>query len=697
MPTVTKTIGTTGRDYSTIQAWADDLDNGAVYSSGDDIVGEIYDDSVFDEQVSFRESDVISGFSSVQLTVPESERHDGTAGTGARLVRSAYGSGNGIMDVRVNDFIIEYFEISYTGSAGSALRGFLTDDYSGTGIAGVVVRNCIVHDIASDNVCGILSGHNSNGNITEFHNNVVYNIAANHTCTGIQWGVASPRIHYFYNNTVFNCSVSRTSGGEQVAGIRYNASNSSSRCKNNVSAGTVGTVTSSFADDFVISGSCVRENNVSEDASATGTNSVTGATPASLFVSTVGGSEDLRLKAGAAAINAGTDLGSAYAVDAAGFDRTGRLWDIGAFEYVNVVTKTIGTSGRDYTTMQAWEDDLDNGAVYSVGDDAVGVCYDDSVFSDGAQINGGGSVGLDSRILTVVESDRHNGIAGSGVRVALSGNKANVFQINGLNSTLEWMEIDGGGNATTSDAGVVYLETATSICTRTIRNCLLHDFDKEAHESGAQVGMYSPGNSVDEVSNLHNNLIYNINHDRSGGGNGAYAIKVNRRYRNVLNNTIFNLTSVEPSAGVIFVQSIWNNTVTNNVVTDADVCFSGSGTVSNNASSDATATGSGSITGIAAADQFVSTVGGSEDLHLKSGSVCIDAGTDLGTSPTSVNIDINGRDRDAESDTWDIGAHEFAGPISLVVTISGISYENISEVSGVALANITNFGGTDIV
>jgi len=55
-----------------------------------------------------------------------------------------------------------------------------------------------------------------------------------------------------------------------------------------------------------------------------------------------------------------------------------------------------------------------------------------------------------------------------------------------------------------------------------------------------------------------------------------------------------------------------------------------------------------------------STVG-SEDLHLKAQSDAIDAGTDLGTTPSGVEIDINGRDRDSQGDTWDQGAHEFVG------------------------------------
>lgn len=40
--TVTKTIGTSSRDYSTITLWEADLDDTGIYSSGDDAVGEMY-------------------------------------------------------------------------------------------------------------------------------------------------------------------------------------------------------------------------------------------------------------------------------------------------------------------------------------------------------------------------------------------------------------------------------------------------------------------------------------------------------------------------------------------------------------------------------------------------------------------------------------------------------------------------------
>ena len=85
------------------------------------------------------------------------------------------------------------------------------------------------------------------------------------------------------------------------------------------------------------------------------------------------------------------------------------------------VTKTIGTSSRDYSTIVAWEADLSDDSIYADTNDAVGVMYADSTFTDATvTINGGISIGgssgadLDSVTLTVVAASRHDGTAESG-------------------------------------------------------------------------------------------------------------------------------------------------------------------------------------------------------------------------------------------------------------------------------------------
>lgn len=59
------------------------------------------------------------------------------------------------------------------------------------------------------------------------------------------------------------------------------------------------------------------------------------------------------------------------------------------------------------------------------------------------------------------------------------------------------------------------------------------------------------------------------------------------------------------------------------------------------------------------ADAFVDTSTSDPDLHLKSGTDLIGEGVDLGTTPTNVNIDIDGGDRDAAGTAWDLGADQF--------------------------------------
>ena len=65
---------------------------------------------------------------------------------------------------------------------------------------------------------------------------------------------------------------------------------------------------------------------------------------------------------------------------------------------------------------------------------------------------------------------------------------------------------------------------------------------------------------------------------------------------------------------------------------------------------------SNSVTNVTLSDQFVSTVSGAEDLHLAS--ILMRLMLAARTTPV-VQYDIDGRDRDAENDTWDIGADEF--------------------------------------
>ena len=81
--------GTISRDYSTITAWEADINNTTYSSAGTDIIGEMYNDSDFDETVTINAN--ATNVDNITLTVPQIDRHDGTAGSGTRL-KTAGGS-----------------------------------------------------------------------------------------------------------------------------------------------------------------------------------------------------------------------------------------------------------------------------------------------------------------------------------------------------------------------------------------------------------------------------------------------------------------------------------------------------------------------------------------------------------------------------------------------------------------------------
>ena len=87
MTTVTKTIGSAGgRDYSTITAWEADL-GGSSYSSGDDAVGECYNDSTFDESFTIDDGS-FSKVDTIKLKAASGQEHDGTPDSGVKITYS---------------------------------------------------------------------------------------------------------------------------------------------------------------------------------------------------------------------------------------------------------------------------------------------------------------------------------------------------------------------------------------------------------------------------------------------------------------------------------------------------------------------------------------------------------------------------------------------------------------------------------
>ena len=322
------------------------------------------------------------------------------------------------------------------------------------------------------------------------------------------------------------------------------------------------------------------------------------------------------------------------------------------------VTKTIGTSSRDYSTIAAWEADLSDASIYSNNDDAVGVCYNDSAFNETVTIIGGNSIGgssgqdLNSRKLTVHADSKHDGTAGSGARNVYTGSTNPVLKISIDNTTVEWLEYDCSGAGAASRQ---IIQVANDVITGIyINNMIVHGVGNTTGNTMAIV--VNNGGNASNTRYLANNIIYDIS-DASTANFGLFCTNGSGKSE-VYNNTIHGTGTNTGDFGLYILNG---NIVAKNNISMAsggkDIEESGSPTEEYNMTSDATASGTGAQASKTTADQFVSVTGGSEDLHIKSGSDAIDNGVDLGTTGNS-NIDINGRDRDAQGDTWDIGAHE---------------------------------------
>lgn len=309
-----------------------------------------------------------------------------------------------------------------------------------------------------------------------------------------------------------------------------------------------------------------------------------------------------------------------------------------------VVTKTIGTATRDYSTMGLWEADLDDAGIYSAGDDAVGECYDDSQFSELCYINGGRTVGLSTVLLTVAVGERHDGTsAGSGANITNPSHS--TFYIGRVNTTVEWLKSVYVGNG--GDHAFRLLSTADD---SVIRNCYsLQDTSTDC-DYGYRIGNSTTGSAIINCMAVSGNTTdpsrcFMGNEDGEflnctawGGFNGFRQDGNDSGSRMVIKNCIaMNATSLTfHEFGSAF--GVW-----------------GTGT-DYNLSDDGYAPGGNSLINKDNTTQFVSTVAASEDLHLIAGSDAIGAGVDLGTTPTNIEFDIDNEDRTGE--VWDIGGDQ---------------------------------------
>jgi hypothetical protein len=328
-----------------------------------------------------------------------------------------------------------------------------------------------------------------------------------------------------------------------------------------------------------------------------------------------------------------------------------------------------GTFKRAYSTMTAWEADLDNSDFYSSSDDAVGEAFADANFNESFTINGGGTVGLSSVKLSSNNSagNRHDGTAGSGVKIRYSGGNTSTIQVSRNNVTIEFIEFDmSAGSNSNNRACQINTGAYEDIIFRSnIIHDLIGSFPIAVRADG--------GNSSSDTRYVHNNICYDINDNDDRVKfflhNGDYPVKC-------WNNTTYLIRTGRADKDALSFFS-WASPATMELKNNLAIMTSSTGTAgfaSNyTSSSDYNASDQSSTTGGAndltsqTTSEFVSVTSGSEDLHLAESANCVEAGVDLG-STAGVDIDIDGETRGA----WSIGADR-PEPTDIAVTPTAIS------------------------
>lgn len=395
-------------------------------------------------------------------------------------------------------------------------------------------------------------------------------------------------------------------------------------------------------------------------------------------IGSVGAGTVTTINGNATVEGSGTDFtvyrpGQYFAIDDGGGYVTYTIASITDADTLVLTAVFAGTGGagqaykiglRSYSTMTLWEADNGGGDGVPGNDNCTGECYADLQFSDTVTVNFGANL----ITLTAADGEETDGTAGSGV---INDGKITLHVPEGNASPVELSRIEVVRSSPGTAGYGVYIES--NVSPATVERMLIHD----VVSGNAWNNTYGIFNAYGVVgTNIHilNNIIYSIKPVGSGSTADSYGISCkNNSLSNIYNNTIWKVESDNDQAYGVGVGNLAHN-VKNNIAMDTggsgggvieDFDFSGGTTPDSdyNMSSDATADdGLASPPGNcllnkASADQFIST--SPVVLLLKSGADAIDAGTDLGTTPTGVNYDIDGRDRDAEGDVWDIGADEY--------------------------------------
>lgn len=359
------------------------------------------------------------------------------------------------------------------------------------------------------------------------------------------------------------------------------------------------------------------------------------------------------------------------------------------------ITKTIG-SGGDYASCAAAASDFAAGTISgaSSGDDIVFQLLEDRTEQVSITTNTGNYASLHwtSSVSGTFRKWRTS-------TVNDTNNQSCIWKssVTALPVTVSWIEFTRSGTGKFHHA--IGVAAFSSGVTHTVRNCKIYDNGRPnagtVRAIADSTGGGSPGNL-----RVMNTAIYNI---KSASGWGAYGIAgptSSGATADILNVTVHDVDdSGSGTVNGILSTNHANKTLKNVVVTKigtatsgTKACFSGIGTTTTRhslASSDTTATGTNAITSLSYAAGLTDADNG--DFRPVTTGPLYATGTNLGTTPTNVNVDLANYDRSAIS-LWSIGAYQEGNVPPDSITLNTPADYRIYQRDGSGNATVTLSG-----
>lgn len=308
-----------------------------------------------------------------------------------------------------------------------------------------------------------------------------------------------------------------------------------------------------------------------------------------------------------------------------------------------VITSSIGSAGRDYSTVQAWED-----ALPTTGTDSqVGECYNDSELSSSGITFAGTTNSSRTVTLTCAAGHSFRDSAGvqdnalrynvaNGVGITRSGNYTTNVVISEDYVMLRGLQIRGTGAHSSA------LDVAQNCDNGVIEDCI---FESNADATTLPVVAFRSGV-------MRNCLLVARAASIGDGLQFGYTSGATK----AINCTIVHVSNTSGSSGIRTSTGSPQPTVKNCAIFGfAALCNNVAHLQgSNNASDLAIGFGTNNQASKVYVDQFRTTVTANSDFRLKAGSQCIDTGV---TDATNGTPDIAGTARPV-GEAYDIGCWE---------------------------------------